>query len=60
MSDFEIGRRGLHRFECCYVLSTFYVSPLRWHYPDQVQRVGGMILVHPLSAAHPSSPINAR
>src|SRR5260370_24104323 len=38
-------RNGLH-----------YACPsLRWHYPDQVQPVGGEI-GHPLSLASPSSP----
>jgi hypothetical protein len=39
-------RNGLH-----------YACPsLRWHYPDQVQPVGGDRLGHPLSLAFPSSP----
>src|SRR5450759_1890247 len=29
---------------------------LRWHYPDQVQPVGGDRIGHPLSLAFPSSP----
>src|SRR5438552_18441504 len=37
--------------------STWCCCPsLRWHYPDQVQPVGGDRVGHPLSSAFPSSP----
>ena len=37
--------------------STWCCCPsLRWHYPDQVQPVGGDRIGHPLSLAFPSSP----